>query len=463
MSELTYLTDNRGNQDFDLFYQCTFFLTGMEYFDTGSSGQGWYVGIGIGAVIEGDPDLERIERVMQRLFNEIDSLRVCYPAAEGDPTHFKIRADYDFELEVIHAQGVSYEDRLKYATDEESRIVADLGNYADKACRAVVYDLGESLHGSHDRLLALTFNHMIIDDQGLILVWDQFMRYYRGEDKHIANAKSLIDYFDFLNDNPDLYDEKTVVSYWEGQMSGYKTPEMREPEGMGGMATFNLADYVVNYDIAHLKRVAASCKVTLPALFVSAFHIASAETFGVRDSVVTLGTEARPNYDFWATVVHSLVSMNNRMHVNDDETFIDFAHRTMVKMFENIKHAPAQQYVGGISHLGITYANQPPAPNLGESLICRPWIPVTVVADNRTDPKEFVLPPKQLIMGIVEYGDIVRTECGFSPLSFSMADAKDLSDGIKRCLMMLDDNPQVTIRELLDANPSSSKLHQIEP
>lgn len=451
MNEITYLSDNRGNQVFDLFYQCTFFLTGMEYFDTGSSGQGWYAGIGIGVTIEGEPDLARIESTMQRLFDEIDSLRVCYPAAEGDLTHFKIRTDYHYKLEIIHPKGATYEDRLQYANDEESRIVSDVGNYADIACRAVVYDLGDGPNGIHTWLLALTFNHMIIDDQGLILVWDQFMRYYRGEDKQMVNTKSLVDYFNFLNENPNLYDGDAVVSYWKEQMSGYVTPKMREPEGMDGIAGFNLADYVVSYDIAHLKRIATSCKVTLPALFVSAFHVAFAKTFNVRDSVVTLGTEARPNYDFWSTVVHSLVSMNNRMDVNDGEHFTDFAHRTLVKMSENIKNAPAQQYVGGISHVGITYASQPSLPNLGDGLACRPWIPVTAFADSRTEPKESILPPKQLIMGIIEHGEAVRTECVFTPLSFSMADARSLSDGIKCCLTMLEENPEVTVGEVLAA------------
>ncbi|MDR0499795.1 MAG: condensation domain-containing protein [Coriobacteriales bacterium] len=449
MSELNYLTDNRGNQDFDLFYQCTFFLNGMEYFDTGSSGQGWYSGIGIGVIIEGEPDLPRIESVMQRLFNEIDSLRVCYPASEGDITHFKIRDSYDFKLELICPEGKTYDERLQFANEQESQFVSNVGNFANIACRAVIYDLGEGPSAAHTWLLALTFNHMIIDDQGLILVWDQFMRYYRGEDKQIANTKSLIDYFNFINENPNLFDKDAVVSYWKEQMNGYETPAMREPEGMEALATFSLADYVESYDIAHLKQVAASCKVTLPALFVSAFHIAFAKTFAVRDSVVTLGTEARPNFDFWSTVVHSLVSMNNRMDIKEDELFTDFAHRTLVKMSENIKNAPDQRYVGGISHVGITYASQPSLPNLGEGLICTPWIPVTAFADSRTEPKEFVLPPKQLIMGIIEHGEVVRTECVFTPLSFSMADAKSISDGIKRCFTMLEANPQLTVGEVL--------------
>lgn len=449
MSEITYLTDNRGNEDFDLFYQCTYFLTGMDYFDTGSSGQGFYAGIGTGAVVEGDLDLQRVERTMQRLFDEIDTLRVCYPASEGDLTHFRIRSDYDFKLEVLQAQGETREERIQYATEAESRIVADLKNYEFIACRAVVYDLGQDAGKPHVWLLALTFNHMIVDDQGLILIWNQFMSYYRGEEERVANKKSLIDYFNFMNDNPDLYDKDEVVSYWKEQMDGYQTPAMREPEGMEGIARFNLADYVVVYDIAELRKLVASCRVTLPALFTAAFHVGSARTFGVKDSVVTIGTEARPNFDFWSTVVHSLVSMNNRMDLREEETFADFAHRTLARMSENIKHAPAQELVGGISHLGITYANQPKAPELGEDLACTPWIPVTVVADNRTNPKEFVLPPKQLMMGIVEHGDIVRTECAFTPLSFSMADAKGISDGIKLCIDMLKEDPQVTVGQIL--------------
>lgn len=449
MNDIVYLKDNRGQEDFDLFYQCTFFLTGMEYFDTGSSGQGWYVGAGTGAVIEGDLDIARTERILKRLFNEIDSLRVCYPAHEGDPYHFKIRAELDFTLEVLEAQGETFQERVDFATQQESRIVADLGNYTDRACRAVVYDLKTSDSGKPAWLLALTFNHMIVDDQGLILVWDQFMRYYRGEDKQVANAHSLIDYFNYMNDHPDLYDAAQIRSYWARELEGYATPKLTEPEGPAGFASFNLDDYVVNYDIAHLKRVAKACRVTLPALFVAAFHIASARTFGTRDSVVTLGSEARPSFEFWTTVVHSLVSINNRMDVRDDEKFVDFARRTMAKMSENIKNAPAQEYVGGISHLGISYANQPAAPDLGEGLECRQWIPVTVVDDNRTEPKEEVLPPVQLMMGIVEYGDIVRTQCGFSPLSFSMADAKGLSDGIKHCLDVLDQDRDVTVSKLL--------------
>lgn len=449
MSTITYLTDNQGNEDFELFYQCTYFLTGMEYFDTGSSGQGFYAGIGAGAVVEGPLDLPRVESTMQRLFDEIDTLRVCYPASEGDPRHFKIRADYDFKLEVLQAQGATYEERLQYATEEESRIVADLRNYTFITCRAVVYDLGAGPNGDQSWLLALTFNHMIVDDQGLILIWNQFMSYYRGEEERVANKKSLIDYFNFMNDNPDLYERDEVISYWDQQMAGYETPMMREPEGFEGLEHFNLADYVVVYDIAELRKLVASCRVTLPALFTASFHVASARTFGVRDSVVTIGTEARPNFDFWSTVVHSLVSMNNRMDLREDEAFTDFAHRTLAKMSENIKHAPAQELVGGISHLGITYANQPQAPNLGEGLKCSHWMPVTVVADNRTDPKEFVLPPKQLMMGIVEHNDIVRTECAFTPLSFSMADAKGISDGIKLCIDMLKENPNVTVGEIL--------------
>ncbi|MDR2672440.1 MAG: condensation domain-containing protein [Coriobacteriales bacterium] len=463
MNEITYLTNNRGEQNFELFYQCTYFLNGMDYFDTGSSGQGFYSGIGGGAVVEGELDLNRVERVMQRLFDEIDTLRVCYPAAKDDSLHFKIRADYDFKLEVLQARGASYEERLQYASNEESRIVADLQNYTDITCRAVVYDLADGPSGAHAWLIALTFNHMIIDDQGLILVWDQFMRYYRGETKRCANVKSLVDYFNFINDNPDLYDRDAIISYWKQEMSGYKTPEMCEPEGMEGVESFDLADYVVFYDILHLRRVAAACKVTLPALFVSAFHVASAETFGARDSVVTLGTEARPNFEYWSTVVHSLVSINNRMDVRDDETFADFAHRTMVKMSENIKNAPAQQYVGGISHLCITYANQPPTPNLGDGLTCHAWMPDTVLADNRTDASELVLPPKQLMMGIVELGDTVRTLCGFTPLSFSMADAKSLSGGMERCLRMLDENSQITVGDILAAAPATSRLRFLEP
>jgi hypothetical protein len=47
-------------------------------------------------------------------------------------------------------------------------------------------------------------------------------------------------------------------------------------------------------------------------------------------------------------------------------------------------------------------------------------------------------------------------------LSFSMADAKSLTDGIKRCLTMLNESPQITIGELLAAGPADSKLRQIE-
>jgi hypothetical protein len=365
-----------------------------------------------------------------------------YPASPDQPLHYRIREHIDFKLEVLFVKDGSFEERVAAAAAREYPFLSTLKTYADAAMRVIVYDLGTAPSGKRAWVIAFSTNHIVIDDQGIFLVLDQFMANYRGESRKVVHQSSLMDYLNFMNDNPNHIDAEANRAYWSREMAGYETPSLHEinPDFESPL---DPAEFTFALDTELLKELALACQTTLPSLFMAALHLGTAASFNVRDSAICMLSEARPNFIFWNTIVHGLMFMNNRMLLSDDETFLGFARRTILKMSENLQNLVNDEYAGGAAHVYYTYVSSVKSPNLGDSLTCKSWMPDLIGGNAGYLPSDMV----SVLEGAetMEFMQMIdpRT-CFFTP-----NEVRAFGYGVKRGLEIAIENPGVLVGDII--------------
>jgi hypothetical protein len=451
MSDLTphklsgFQTDNRGDSVFEVPFQARYPVQGLVVFGKGRTGRPFYGGLGGGLLVEGNLDLDRVEKAVQRLYDDIDSTRIMFPASPDQPLHYRIREHVDFKLEVLSIGEGLFEERVAEAAAREYPFLSTLKTYVDVALRVVVYDLGMAPSGRRAWVIAFSASHVAIDDQGIFLVIDQFMANYRGENRMVVHQSSLMDCLNYMNDNPDCTDPDANRAYWIREMAGFVMPSLHE-SNPDLESPIDPADLTFMLDIELIKRLALTCQTTLPSLFMAALHIGIASGFNVRDSAICMLTEARPNFIFWNTVVHGLMSMNHRMLLSDDETFLEFARRTVLKMSKNLQNLASEEYVGGAAPVYYTYVSPVKSPNLGNDLICKTWMP-----DLIGDDAGYLPFPEVAVIegaGTIEFMLLVldQTTCFFTP-----NEARAFAYGVKRSLEIAIGNPGVLVADIIAA------------
>lgn len=448
--EAEFETDNRGNSLFELPYQARYPVEGLVFYDTGRTGLPMYAGLGAGLLVEGDLDLQRVERSAQELYDTIDTMRVIYPAVPDKPLHYRIRKEYPFKLEVIPIEGDTFEEKVASASVLETPFAAKLETYTDASVRIVVYDLGDAPSGDHAWIIAFSANHLAIDDQGIYLVINQFMANYCNEGKMVVHENSLLDYLDFMNDNPDIVDAQANRAYWQAEMAGYESPSLNEADP-DRTAPVDFSELVFELDTQKVKSLALACQTTLPSLFMAALHVGTAAGFGQLDSAICMMTEYRPHFSFWNTVVHGLMAMNNRMRLDPDEPFSEFARRTLLKMSENLQNLVSEEYVGGAAHVQYTYVSPVRAPHLGEGLSCQSWMP-NLIGDAGYLPSD--------VVAVVEGSETMQVMQVFNPAQcfFTPNEVRAFGCGLRCCLEMAIENPNVRIGDIMSA--SQKRLHE---
>jgi hypothetical protein len=448
MSDLTphehdeFETDNRGNSIFKLPFQARYPIQGLAYFDRGRTHCPFYGGLGAGLLVEGELDLDRVETAVQHLFNDIDSTRITYPASSNQPLYYRIRKQINFKLEVFFIKEGTFEERVAAAASMEHPFLATLKTYMDVALRVVVYDLGTAPSGKLAWVIAFSGNHLAIDDQGIFSVIDQFMANYRGESQKVMHQVSLMDYLNYMNDAPEYADKEANCEYWRREMAGYvkpslheSSPDLRSPIDPSEL-TFSLATQP-------LKDLAFACQTTLPSLFMAALHLGAAASFNVRDSAVCMLTETRPNYVFWDAIIHGLMSMNHRMLLNDEESFFDFARRTVLKMSKNLQHLVDEEYIGGVAPVYYTYVSPVKSPNLGEGLVCQSWMP-----DLSYDVAGYI--PSDMV-AVVEGSESIDFMKVINPAIcfFTPNEVRAYTHGVKRSLELAMEDTGVLLKDIV--------------
>lgn len=437
-----FQTDNRGNSVFELPSQARYPVQGLAYFDRGRTGRPFYGGLGVGLLVEGDLDLDRVEKAVQRLYDDIDTTRVMYPASSDQPLHYRIQEHVDFKLKVLLVKEGSFEERVAVASAREYPLLSTLKTYADAAMHAIVYDLGTAPSGKRAWVIAFSVNHIVIDDQGILMLLNQFMVNYRGENRKVVHQIGLIDYLNFMNDNPDYVDVEANRAYWHREMAGYETPSLHESDP-DLKTPIDPAEFAFTLDTELLKELALACQTTLPSLFMAALHVGTAAGFNVRDSAVCMLTEVRPNYIFWNTIVHGLMFMNNRMLLSDNETFLGFARRTILKMSENLQNLVSDECAGGAAHVYYTYVSPFKSPNLGDRLTCKSWMPDLIGGNAGYLPSDMV----SVFEGAetMEFMQMIDPAiCFFTP-----NEVRALGYGVKRGLEIAIENPGVLVGDII--------------
>lgn len=437
-----FQADNCGNSVFELPSQARYPVQGLEYYDRGRTGRPFYGGLGVGLLVEGDLDLDRVEKAVQHLYDDIDTTRVMYPASPNHPLQYRIREHVDFELKVHTIDEGSLDARIAEASAREYSSLSILKTYDDIAMHAAVYDLGTNPSGKRAWIIALSVNHIVIDDQGILMILNQFMVNYRGEDCKAVHQVGLMDYLNFMNDNPDYVDAEANRAYWSREMAGYETPSLHESDP--DLETpLDPAEFAFHLDTEPLRELALACQTTLPSLFMAALHVGTAAGFNVRDSAICMLTEARPNFIFWNTVVHGLLFMNNRMQLSDDETFLEFARRTVLKMSENLQNLVSDECTGGAAHMYYTYVSPFRSPNLGDGLTCTSWTP-NLIGDNAG------YLPSDMVSVFESASTMELTQMIDPAISFfTPNEIRALGHGVKRSLEIAVDNPGVLVGDII--------------
>lgn len=438
------MPDAAGNTRFELASQARYPVEGLEFFDVGRTGKPFYGGLGVGLLVEGDLDLKRVEAAIQRLYDDIDSTRVKFPSAPDAPLHYSVRSSVSYRLNVVRIDEGPYEERLHRASEAEYDELCLVSHFDDLSMHAKLYDLGRTPDGTHGWIVAFAVNHIIIDDQGVLMLLDQFMANYRGEPDKVVHAITLMDFHNYMNEHDIAADLSENRAYWRKEMEGYVPPSLHEDPDAAPV-DIDPSEFAFELETSLIRRLALACQTTLPSLYMAALHVGTAAAFDVRDSAICMLTERRVAGRFWNTVVHGLMFMNNRMDIRDDEEFSSFARRTVLKMSENFQNLVDDACIGGAVHAYYTYVAPFRSPDLGCGLKCASWMPRLQGANAGYFPADMI--------SVFESPETMRCEQMLDPSIsfFTPNEIRVFNYGVKRCLECAIRDPEVKAGEIIRA------------
>ncbi|SDT70164.1 non-ribosomal peptide synthetase [Actinoplanes derwentensis] len=186
---------------------------------------------GITFTVDGDLEIDRLERALRVIRGRHDALRITIHERDGEV--FQAVHDVDETLvEVVEADGESFEERHDWARAEARRVVDvpfDLA--AGPLWRTVVIRVAPRLH-----LLVISFHHVITDEISAQVFAEELRIGYTDPE---ALTEPVGQYSDFsLAENAAGVDP-AGLDYWRGHLAGVQPARLPEdgrqgPDGIDG-------------------------------------------------------------------------------------------------------------------------------------------------------------------------------------------------------------------------------------
>ncbi|KPV60776.1 non-ribosomal peptide synthetase module [Paenibacillus sp. A3] len=234
--------------------------------------------------IEGSVDRRRMERAFEQMIERHEPLRTAFAWVDGELVQ-TISPRAAFQMQFLAA-----------AEEEAERLMSafvvsfDLGK--SPLFRAGLISCSEELH-----YLMLDFHHIIVDGVSMHVFFEEWSRFYRGEELPRPTIQ-FKDYAFWLNGR-EPQEEARQREYWMAALSG-ELPVLQLPtdKERPGFQSFKGDTYPLRLDAgltARLKQFSLRTDTTLYMILLAAYNVLLARYSGQEDIIVGVPVASRPH------------------------------------------------------------------------------------------------------------------------------------------------------------------------
>ncbi len=349
MSE-EFVLNSRGEEKFEVFELVKLMNHGAKLID-GTFDKRFPLVCGCGMRIKGKFNLQKLEKCIQKAYSSIDTMRAFINMDDPDDLYFKIRKEYNYNMEILEAEGATADERYENAKKEVQGVAFERDTYRETACTFYISKLDEN-----DIFFSMLTEHGLIDGQALLIIMKKIIIDYIGLPLGKGIHKNgLADFYEFYNKFKEEGTMKANTEFW-----------MEKSKGLENLYNYNPP--LENNSIAPeeklltvpMKTLKAACKnyrTTMGNIVITAYQMAIAKTYGINKAAISCVSANHTIPEFFDSAVLQLDSM---LLVNDipmDDTPVqDVLKISMKTTSEGMAHTPSFYSKTPFSRFLFSYA-----------------------------------------------------------------------------------------------------------
>lgn len=434
-----FVKDKNGSEKFEAFELVKLMNRGAKLID-GSFDKKFPLVCGAGFRIKGRFNLNKLYDAINRAYADIDTMRAFINMEDPDDLYFKVRKEYEFKAETIEIEGDDADSKYENAKKDVQEKVFQRETYADVGCKFLIYNLGEK-----DIFLVVLVEHGLIDGQALLLMIKKIFHDYMGlPGGGKIHKKGLVDFYNAYEKFKSEGTMKANTAYWEEMAKGTENLyTFRKPLDNNSISD---EEKLLRIPMKTLKAACKNYKTTTANLVISAYQLAIAKTYGVKETVISCVSGNRTVPDFFESVVLQLDCMLLRNSVSSDETNVgDYFKQCMRTMSEGMSHCPSFYSQIPYSRFLFSYAanlfqGADPSKMLGIDITA--WMPESI--------PEHVFDENYIFLIAFEQKNEVELHFAVYDKLFNREDFLSIAGGMVKIIDILAEKKGLNMRELAD-------------
>ncbi len=317
MSEFTFYKDEKGREEFDLAFMQRFMLYNGELNNEMAGEKKGFANVGSAYRIRARLDAERLEKCIQRVYDENPMTRIIAVDKGNGCYKQKIVTNFKFKLDVIEAQGNTEQERFDFGVDYATKVMQSyLDPFNDISNRIFLVKIADD-----DYFFTIVTHHWIGDGASLGAIFGSIFRYYADLDAPAVPAGQFIDYIDEENSFKETEAGKKQLEYWDKELEGYEKVDIVNKISCIGTDHSNV-DRKYTVDIRKVEKISEANKTSNFQVILLAYHLALSKITGIGD--ITIGaTSACRTAKYMATVGFFAHSAFHRIKINDSDKLSD--------------------------------------------------------------------------------------------------------------------------------------------
>ena len=238
-----------------------------------------------GLHIRGPLDVKLLGKAVQKLVDKSDALRFVFSKDEETGEIYQgVLSSYKHELDIREAQGDSYEEKLRFASEDIKQVMDEVGFLldGDVKWKVVLYRIKEDEH-----VLWFIVNHIISDGVSVANALTRIVMSYNGIP--IPPTGKFLDYIIEqykLETDPVCVKERSEFTRY---LQSYNDP--LDSAGIGSIE--GAYHQVVSFELQGLKQFAKENKMSLFHVALFLYHAAISATFKNGDSLIGVAVGVR--------------------------------------------------------------------------------------------------------------------------------------------------------------------------
>ena len=293
-------------------------------------------------------DSERMEKAIQRLFDENDALRLILVKKDGEYFQ-RVVEDYNFTLETDDLTSLPEDGRYDAAVAKASDLLnTEIDYYNELSAKFHLIKLGDE-----DFMLVIVAHHWIGDGSTLALIISEIMKYYNDPSAAKEEAASFIDFVKYEYDFVDSEKGRKQLAYWKEELDGYKQLDLSNAAA-GDPAV--PSDQFAKAGRTELDAAAKRFSTSQFNVMLTAYHVALTKILGQSDTIVGFSCANRLSKRFFRTIGYLSRAVQHRLIVHDSDRLCDLLETSKEKSSKNIANQQTSHYNDN-SQFYISYQN----------------------------------------------------------------------------------------------------------